>query len=105
MDQGSCVRYYSRGVLCSPGAFNRQLPDFVGYHGTKIAKSIEDIAFQTNILALNASVEAARAGSAGKGFAVVANEIGSLADNSARAAVEIQRVSKQSIVERLRATD
>ena len=46
---------------------------------TKIAKDIEDIAFQTNILALNAAVEAARAGAAGKGFAVVANEVKQLA--------------------------
>ena len=58
---------------------------------------IDEIAFQTNILALNAAVEAARAGEQGKGFAVVAAEVLKLAERSAKAASEIDKVSKEGV--------
>jgi methyl-accepting chemotaxis protein len=63
----------------------------------KIVKAIDDISFQINLLALNANVEAARAGKYGKGFAVVAEEVRNLAVRSANSVKETTRMVEETM--------
>ncbi len=81
-----------KNLLCAMEEINRNSTEI-----TKINKFLEDISFQTNILSLNASIEAARAGTAGKGFAIVAEEVGNLAAQSAKSSKRTSSITDNSM--------
>jgi methyl-accepting chemotaxis protein len=88
-DKGGSVVSQAIRAMTDINDASRKIVDIIGV--------IDEIAFQTNLLALTAAVEAARAGEQGRGFAVVASEVRNLAGRSATAAKEIKALIQDSV--------
>lgn len=89
-DKSKATADITHNVITKIEEFELQSKNIAGFVTT-----INEIASQTNLLSLNASIEAARAGDAGLGFAVVASEIRKLADQSVQAAGQIQNIVRE----------